>query len=92
MELVYLEFSWEGLPCSLVQAQILGQRSACYDAGGVFELISDPCYGFLIPRKNIFLLSEAFLKNKNINYVFNSTKIDNFFLDKMLCLHANIYS
>lgn len=83
---------WEGLPCSLVQAQILGQRSACYDAGGVFELISDPCYGFLIPRKNIFLLSEAFLKNKNINYVFNSTKIDNFFLDKMLCLHANIYS
>lgn len=83
---------WEGLPCSLVQAQLLGQRSACYDAGGISELICDPDAGFLIPSKNIFLLSEAFLKKENINYEFNPTKIDNFVLGNMLYLHANIYS
>jgi hypothetical protein len=75
----------------LVQAQILGQRSACYDAGGISELICDTNAGFLIPSKNIFLLSEAFLKKENINYEFNPTKIDSFFFGKMLDLHANIY-
>ncbi len=58
---------WEGLPCSVIQAQLLRLFCVCYDTGGIGEAIIPGKTGFVVKNKNpaslAYFLSLAIEKN-----------------------------
>jgi len=49
---------WEGLPISVVEARLCKLPVVAYDVGGIFEVIFDKQNGFLIPPRNIAMLTQ----------------------------------
>jgi glycosyltransferase involved in cell wall biosynthesis len=48
---------WEGLPCAIVEARLMHIPVACYDTGGIGEVIFHDTNGLLAPRGNWTMLA-----------------------------------
>lgn len=84
---------WEGLPCALVQAQMLGIWACCYDTGGISEVLVHESLGEVVPQGEYSLLAIKIFKK--ISKLFNLKKSDtkkirignDFFLEEMFVAH-----
>lgn len=52
---------WEGLPRVLVQAALLGKPIVTFDVEGAWEIVKDGVNGFIVPPKDIELLTQKLL-------------------------------
>lgn len=59
-DLFSLSSLWEGLPCSVIEARLLGIPVACYDVGGIREVIQKPSDGVLIRPGDYYALAQYF--------------------------------
>lgn len=87
---------WEGLPCSLIQAQTIGQIPVCYKTGGIPEAVNDGQNGYLVEQGNVYdfvkklnlAVKQSLTKNKTVT---EDEKTALFSLKTMLLNHEKTY-
>lgn len=82
---------WEGLPCSVIEARILGLPVIAYDVGGISEIIKNGQNGRLVKPKDVRGLASAMeieIKNDNKN---NSENLEQFYKQTMVSKHLDLY-
>ncbi len=67
---------WEGLPMAVVEALAMQTPCACYDAGGISEVIQDGQNGYLAPRGDYESLARAILDILEGKLAFNAQAAD----------------
>lgn len=82
---------WEGLPCAVIEARILGLPVVAYDVGGISEIIKSGQNGWIVRPKDICGLAEVMeiaIKNNNKN---NSENLEQFYKQTMVSKHLDLY-
>lgn len=87
---------WEGLPCAVVEARLLGMPVISYDTGGVNEVISHGKNGFLIPQKQWRTLAESMLllahnKQQYLKFKRYPDSLEEFKISAMTHQHSVLY-
>jgi glycosyltransferase involved in cell wall biosynthesis len=87
---------WEGLPCSVVEARLMGLPVIAYNTGGIHDVIMHGTNGFLVPQKDITGLSDKMLlvaQNKEVrNYLrTHHENLEDFKTESMVQSHHNLY-
>lgn len=87
---------WEGLPCSIIEAQCSRIPVVCYNTGGIADIITNNVNGLLIPQKQCDQLAHALYtvaSNKELYRRFEHAIPDlrEFYLDTMVTQHLLCY-
>jgi glycosyltransferase involved in cell wall biosynthesis len=87
---------WEGLPCSVVEARLMGLPVIAYNTGGIHDVIMHGSNGFLVPQKDVTGLTDKMLlvaQNKEVrNYLRTHLEnLEDFKTESMVRSHQNLY-
>ena len=87
---------WEGLPCAVVEARLVGLPVVAYQTGGIPEVIQDGVNGILIKKKEWETLAQSFLllsKNSTIyhNMCNHQENLNSFKQTEMVNNHIALY-
>ena len=78
MDVFILTSLWEGLPISVLEAMAAAKPVVVTDTGGINEVISNGINGYLVPRGNVFQMSDtvvAILRDKGLKEALGQTAV-----------------
>ncbi len=84
---------WEGLPMAVVEALAMQTPCACYNVGGISEVIKDGQNGYLAPRGDYESLAQAILDILDGKLAFNAQAVglEEFDIKNMLKRQTELY-
>lgn len=87
---------WEGLPCSIVEAQCARIPIVCYNTGGISDIVTHRVNGILVPQKQRDTLSHALYTVASSKELYNTLEhaipdLRDFYLETMITHHLVCY-
>jgi glycosyltransferase involved in cell wall biosynthesis len=85
---------WEGLPMALIEALSMHVPAACYDAGGISEVLHSGKNGYLVKRGDFAGLAQGIINILRGDLIFDAKAVDlkEFDAEEMLQKQQDLWS